>query len=68
MMYLPLVQEFMKLNEMMSRVFLFTLSKYRKIIIPFIWSRNNIGKTRNDREIEGSKPSSHDFFHFKPVE
>jgi hypothetical protein len=67
-MYLPLVHKFMKLTEMMSRVVLFNLSKYRQIIIPFIWSRNNIGKIRNNRKIKGRKPLSQDSFHFEPVE
>jgi hypothetical protein len=68
MMYLPLVHEFMKLSEMPSRVVLSMLSKYRKIIIPFIWRRNNIRKTKNNGEIKGSKPSSQDSFHSEPTE
>jgi hypothetical protein len=67
-MYLPLMHEFMKLMEVLSRVVLFTLSKYGKIITPFIWSRNNIGKTRNNREIKGRKNLSQDFFHVEPME
>jgi len=62
------MHEFMELSEMLSRVVLFMLSKYRKIIIPFIWSRNNVGKFRNDRKIKGSKPSSQDFVHIELVE
>jgi hypothetical protein len=54
--------------EMLSRVVLFALSKYGKIITPFIHSRDNIGKTRNNRKIKGRKPSSQDFLHFEPVE
>jgi hypothetical protein len=54
--------------QMLSRVVLFMISKYGQIITPFIWSRNNIRKTRNNREIKGSKPMSQDFFHFGPVE
>jgi hypothetical protein len=65
MMYFPLMHEFMKLKEMLSRVVLFTLSKYGQIITPFIWSRNNIRKTRNIGEIKRSIPLSQDS---KPVE
>jgi hypothetical protein len=57
-MYLPLVHEFMKLSKILRRVVLSMLSKYRKIIIPFIWIRNNFGKTRNNIKIEGRKPMS----------
>jgi hypothetical protein len=55
MMYLPLMHEFMKLMEMLSRVFLFTLSKYGKKINPFIHSRDNITKTRKNRKIKRRK-------------
>ena len=68
MMYLPLMHEFMKLMEMLSKVFLFTLSKYMQIITSFIWSRDNIRKTRNNKKIEGTKPSSQDFVHFELVD
>jgi hypothetical protein len=68
MMYLPLVHEFMKLVEMLSRVVLPILSKYGKIITPFIYSRDNIWKTRNKGEIKGRKPLSQYFLHFKSVE
>jgi hypothetical protein len=68
MMYLPLKQEFMKLMEMLSRVVLFTFSKYGQIIAPFIHSRDNIRKTRNNRKIKRSKPLSQDFVHFELVE
>jgi hypothetical protein len=68
MMYLPLMHEFMKLMEMLRRVILFTLSKYGKIIAPFIWSRDNIRKTRNKRKIKRRKPLSQDSFHFEPME
>jgi hypothetical protein len=62
------MHEFMKLMEMLSRVVLFTLSKYGKKINPFIHSRDNIRKTRNNRKIKRSKPPSQDFFHFELVE
>jgi hypothetical protein len=62
------MHEFMKLMEMLSRVVLFTLSKYGQIIAPFIWSRDNIRKTRNSQKIKRRKPSSQDPFHFEPVE
>jgi hypothetical protein len=52
------MHEFMKLTEMLSRVVLFMLSKYGKIIAPFIWRRDNIRKTRNSRKIKRSKPLS----------
>jgi hypothetical protein len=68
MMYLPLMHEFVKLMEMLSRVVFFALSKYGQIITPFIHGRDNIGKTRNNRKIKGIKPSSQDFVHFEPVE
>jgi hypothetical protein len=68
MMYFSLMHEFMKLKEMLSRVVLFMLSKYGKIIIPFIWSRNNIRKTRNKGEIKRSIPPSQYSFHFETVE
>jgi hypothetical protein len=68
MMYFPLMHEFMELKEMLSRVFLFTLSKYGKIITPFIWSRNNIRKTRNRGEIKSSIPPSQDSFQVELVE
>jgi hypothetical protein len=62
------MHEFMKLMEMLSRVVLCMPPKYRKMIIPFIWSRNNIGKIRNIKKIKGRKPPSQDSFHFEPVE
>jgi hypothetical protein len=68
MMYLPLMHEFMKITEMLSKVVLFMLSKYGKIIALFIHSRDNIRKTRNNRKIKRSKPPSQDFFHFELVE
>jgi hypothetical protein len=67
-MYLPLMHEIMKLMEMLSRVVLFALSKYGQIITPFIHSRDNIRKTRNNRKIKRSKPLSQDFVHFEPAE
>ena len=68
MMYLPLTHEFMKLIEVLSRVILFTLSKYGQIIAPFIQRGDNIRKTKNSREIKRSKPASKDFLHIEPVE
>jgi hypothetical protein len=62
------MHEFMKLMEMLSRVVLCMPPKYRQIIIPFIWSRNNIRKTRNNRKIKRGKPPSQDFVHYEPVE
>jgi hypothetical protein len=62
------MHEFLKLMEMLSRVVLYMPSKYGKIITPFIHSRDNIRKTRNNRKIKRSKPSSQDFFHFEPSE
>jgi hypothetical protein len=62
------MHEFMKLMEMLSRVVLFTLSKYGQKINPFIHSRDNIRKTRNNRKIKRRKPPSQDFVHFEPVE
>jgi len=68
MMYIPLMHKFMKLMEMLSRVVLFTLSKYGKIITAFIWSRDNKRKTKNNRKIKKRKPSSQYFFHVELVE
>jgi hypothetical protein len=68
MMYLSLMHEFMKLIEVLSRVVLFTFSKYGKIIAPFIQRGDNIRKTRNSRKIKRSKPASKDFLHIEPVE
>jgi hypothetical protein len=68
MMYFPLMQEFMKIKEMLSRVVLFTVSKYGQINTLFIWSRNNIWKTKNKGEIKRSIPSIQYSFHFEPVE
>jgi hypothetical protein len=62
------MHEFMKLMDIMRRVVLFTISKYGQIIAPFIWSRDNISKTRNNRKIKRRKPSSQDSFHFEPVD
>jgi hypothetical protein len=67
-MYIPLMHEFMKLTEMLSRVVLHIPSKYGQIITPFIHSRVNIRKTRNNRKIKRSKPLSQDFVHFEPLE
>jgi hypothetical protein len=58
----------MKLTEMLRKVVLFSLSKYGQIIAPFIHSRENIRKTRNNIKIKRSKPPSQDFAHFEPVE
>jgi hypothetical protein len=68
MMYLPLTHEFMKLTEVLSRVVIFTLSKYGKIITPFIRRGDNIRKNRNSRKIKRSKPGSKDFLHIELVE
>jgi hypothetical protein len=68
MMYLSLMHEFMKLTEVLSRVVIFTLSKYGQIIAPFIRRGDNIRKTRNSRKIKRSKPASRDFLHIEPVE
>ena len=68
MMYLPLMHEFMKLTEMLDRIFISMFSKYGQKINPLIRSRNNIWKTRDIREIKRSKPPSQDFIHFKLVE
>ena len=67
-MYLPLMHEFMKRTEVLSRVVLFTLSKYGKIITPFIHRGDNIRKTKNNRKIKRRKPASKDFLHIVPVE
>ena len=67
-MYLPLTHDFMKLTEVLSRVVLFTFSKYGQIIAPFIWRGDNIRKTRNNIKIKRSKPASKDFLHIEPVE
>jgi hypothetical protein len=68
MMYLPLTHEFMKLTEVMNRVVIFTLSKYGKIITPFIRRGDNIRKTRNRKKIKRRKPASKDFLHIELVE
>jgi hypothetical protein len=74
MMYLPLMHEFMKLIEVMSRVVLFTFSKYGKIITPFIQRGDNIRKTRNSEKshmlasevtpglLAGAEPDAHQFY------
>ena len=64
-MYFPLMHEFMKLTEMINRVVIFVFSKYGQKIAPFIDSRNNIWKTKNNREIERSKPLGQNGFHLK---
>jgi hypothetical protein len=68
MMYFPLVHEFMKLIEMLGRVVVFMFFKYGKKINPLIDSRNNVRKTRKNKKIERSTPSSQYFVHFEPVE
>jgi hypothetical protein len=59
---------YMKIKQVFTRMIMLASSESRKIIIPFIYSRDNIWKTRNKGEIKRSKPLSQDFFHFRPVE
>jgi hypothetical protein len=51
-MYFSLMHEFMKLTEMLDMVVIFMFSKYGQTIIASIDSRNNIWKTRNNKEIK----------------
>ena len=68
MMYPPLMHEFMKILEILSRVVLIMLSKSGQIIAPFIQRRDIIRKTRNSRKIKRRIPPSKAFFHFEPAE
>ena len=64
-MYSPLMHEFMKCKKMLNMFIISMFSKSGQEITPLIYSRNNIWKTRNNREIKRRKPSSQDGFHMK---